>query len=639
MPVTAPEPTRPARRALPSNSSDAELVAQAQAGDAAAYEAIFRRYQQPLLSYCRHMLGGRDEAEDALQQAFIRAHRALTAGHPPRELRPWLYAIARNCCLTAVSARRPTATLDGDEPALDGLSDEVGRREELRELVSDLGRLPEEQRSALLLAELEDLTHVEIAEIVGCPVTKVKALVYQARVALLADRSARDASCRDIREELALARGGALRRGPLRRHLRMCAGCREFQLAVGDQRRSLAIVLPVVGSAGLAAKVLAPVSAIHAGLAGGAVIGGPAAGTSLGAGATASLTGTTGTAALTGATATTGAAGTVAAATGTGPTLAGAAAASASTVATAASTSTLATAGAAASTSTLATAGAAASASTLATAGTAAATAATGGAAVTTGSVVGGGILAKLAIGGAVATLASAGALAVHQRHHRAARMAAPARLASVKVHKRAPGGWPASAATGKTAIRHRRRRSSAGAGAAVPRLVEHAAAVSRRRELARPPGSIGASGPPTRRVKLLGQGPGSARGGGGAPSPRGAKLGPGARSRRTTGPAAPTQRIVPAGAAPRPRHRAPRQAAGRRRRPGPAATTNRKRSAATGTRPSGPGTSGVGNTAGTRLTGRPAVRPKPGAGRRRRPNPPAGGGLRPTRRRARVPA
>ena len=62
--------------------------------------------------------------------------------------------------------------------------------------------------------------------------------------------------CEDIREQLAVARGGELRRGPLRRHLKLCVGCRDFQLALSAQRQSLAAVLPVLPSAGLAAAIL-----------------------------------------------------------------------------------------------------------------------------------------------------------------------------------------------------------------------------------------------------------------------------------------------------------------------------------------------------------------------------------------------
>jgi RNA polymerase sigma factor (sigma-70 family) len=263
MPTAALASKTPAGPRAHPPGEDAALVRRMRAGDERAFEAIFKRHHAPLLSYCRHMLGNQDEAEDALQQAFIRAHKALLGPSPPRELRPWLYAITRNRCLSAIAARRPTTVLDDRTPSLAGLSEEVHEREDLRELVADMGRLPEDQRSALLLAELDDLSHQAIATVVGCPVSKVKALVYQARATLIAEREAREASCRDIREQLSVARGGELRRGPLRRHLSLCAGCRDFQHAVATQRQSLAAVLPVLPSAALAARILGH-GAIHA---------------------------------------------------------------------------------------------------------------------------------------------------------------------------------------------------------------------------------------------------------------------------------------------------------------------------------------------------------------------------------------
>jgi RNA polymerase sigma factor (sigma-70 family) len=272
------------------STSDAVLVRRMRHGDEGAFETIFQRHQAPLLSYCRHTLGNQDEAEDALQQAFIKAHQALLHGTAPRELRPWLYTIARNCCLSAITARRGwlgIESLDDHTPALAGLSDQVHQREDLRELVAGIGRLPEDQRSALLLAELDDLSHQAIATIVGCEVSKVKALIYQARSALIADRDALGTPCQDIREQLSVARGGELRRGPLRRHLKLCVGCRDFQLAVGAQRQSLGAVLPVLPSAGLAAAILGH-GAAHA--VGAASIGGAGAG-GAGVGATAAGTG------------------------------------------------------------------------------------------------------------------------------------------------------------------------------------------------------------------------------------------------------------------------------------------------------------------------------------------------------------
>ena len=394
------------RRSIAADATDdTVLVERLRAGDDRAFEAIFKRHHVPLLSYCRHMLGDQDEAEDALQQAFIKAHRALLGGTAPRQPRPWLYAIARNCCLSAIAARRPTTSLEDHTPALAGLSDEVRQREDLRELLAGIGRLPEDQRSALLLAELEDLNHRAIATIVGCPVSKVKALVYQARFALIADRDALGTPCQDIREQLSVARGGELRRGPLRRHLKLCSGCRDFQLALSAQRQSLAAVLPVLPSAGLAAAILGH-GAAHA----------AAAATSVGG-------------------------------TGAGLAPAGGAAGTASAGVTA--------------TATTATGGTGIAAT--GTAATAAVGAGAGGG-TSVGALVGGGLLTKLAVGGTVLALAATGAVAAHNRSahgaipHRATRLLVDLRSAvsysaaghrSVAAYTASSSGPPSSLGVG----------------------------------------------------------------------------------------------------------------------------------------------------------------------------------------------
>jgi RNA polymerase sigma factor (sigma-70 family) len=249
---------------------DERLAALVQRGDGAAFEALYDRHHAPLLAFCRHMAGNREDGEDALQQTFLRAHRALTAGRVPDKVRPWLFAIARNRCRTLLAARRDAAVpVDELEPALDGLADDVGRRADLRELVADLARLPEEQRGALVLFELGDLSHREIATVIGCPPDKVKALVFQARTALIAEREAREVPCTTIREQLETARAGVLRRAPLRRHLRQCAPCTAYRVAVVQQRAGLAILLPVAPTAGLKIAVLAGTGGGAAAAAGG----------------------------------------------------------------------------------------------------------------------------------------------------------------------------------------------------------------------------------------------------------------------------------------------------------------------------------------------------------------------------------
>ncbi len=256
-------------------ASDDRLVALVRAGNQAAFETLYDRHHRPLLSFCRHMLADRGESEDAVQHTFIAAYNDLAGSDKEIQLRAWLYAIARNRCLTMLRARREQPTGEELEVATEGLADEVERRSDLQQLLGDMRELPEEQRAALVLAEIGALSHDEIAEVVGVPKAKVKALVFQARSSLIASRDARDMSCQTVREELSTARGGVLRRGPLRRHLAGCDGCREFAGHVKHQRAALAIVLPVIPTLGLKQGALSTV--IGAGAAGGGGAAGVAA--------------------------------------------------------------------------------------------------------------------------------------------------------------------------------------------------------------------------------------------------------------------------------------------------------------------------------------------------------------------------
>ena len=250
--------------------SDERLAVEARRGNDSAFEALYDRHHRGLLTFCRHVLRSQDDAEDALQQTFASAFGALERTDQSIQLKPWLYTIARNRCVSMLRARREHPVEEvGLSSSTAGPSEKVERRAELRELLSDLDQLPERQRAALVLSEIGALTHPEVAQVLNCEIKQVKALVFQARSALIEDRRAREIPCVEIREQLATATAGELLRRHLRRHLRQCEDCGQFREDVRDQRRLLALALPVAPSLGLKESALAA-----AGLAGGKAAGG-----------------------------------------------------------------------------------------------------------------------------------------------------------------------------------------------------------------------------------------------------------------------------------------------------------------------------------------------------------------------------
>jgi RNA polymerase sigma factor (sigma-70 family) len=240
--------SRASLRYWPRPASDDRLVALVRQGDAPAFETLYDRHSRELLSFCRYILGSQSDAEDAVQTTFASAYRALLADKRRIDLRPWLFAIARNSCLSIIRQRRPICGVDErwadnrDPVAL------LEQREDLDQLLSTLLELPERQRAALVLAELHGLTQSEIGSLLGVRADQVKSYIYQARSSLISERAARGTDCREIREELATARGSSLLRNHLRRHVRSCPGCRAYADALSRQRRHFGILIPVASS-------------------------------------------------------------------------------------------------------------------------------------------------------------------------------------------------------------------------------------------------------------------------------------------------------------------------------------------------------------------------------------------------------
>ena len=276
--------------------SDEQLVSLLRSGSPEAFRAIYERYGQRLFSYVRQMLGpgSRQDAEDVLQDVFARTYTTLRTDNREVNLRPWLYRVARNRCIDHLRRPRPATTelLETSGKALQDPFDEIERREDLQRLVADIERLPEQQKSALLLREINGLSYRELAEALDVSVPAVKSLLVRARVELVETAEARETACFSVRDELALAVDRRVRPSPrARRHLRDCAGCRDYQAGVRGMRRSLAALSPVAVAGPLAVIVKAAgfggssggagatVGSAGGGAAGGFAGGGLAAGT------------------------------------------------------------------------------------------------------------------------------------------------------------------------------------------------------------------------------------------------------------------------------------------------------------------------------------------------------------------------
>jgi RNA polymerase sigma factor (sigma-70 family) len=228
--------------------SDDQLVALFRDGNEAAFGVIHDRYRQRLFAYTRQMLAGsRQDAEDALQDVFLRAYGALRADDRPVTLRAWLYRVAHNRCIDQLRrvAPAPADVLDVSRTPLHDPLVEAERREDLRRLVDDVRRLPEQQRSALLMRELEGLSYAELGGALGVTVPAVKSLLVRARIGLAEAVEARDAACGEVRADLAAAHGRGVRSSGLaRRHMRDCPGCREYRHQLRLARRSFAALSP-----------------------------------------------------------------------------------------------------------------------------------------------------------------------------------------------------------------------------------------------------------------------------------------------------------------------------------------------------------------------------------------------------------
>src|SRR5437763_1134387 len=176
-----------ARSPLLRLQSDERLVALVRRGNATAFEVLVSRYESRLLAFCRHLLGSREDAEDVLQEVFAAAFNALLADDRTINVRPWLYRIARNRSLNHLRRVQAVGVDSMDIHFSENgttTADKVQQREQFRLLVGDIQGLPETQRTALILREMEALSYEQISEAMETTVPGVKSLLVRARISL-----------------------------------------------------------------------------------------------------------------------------------------------------------------------------------------------------------------------------------------------------------------------------------------------------------------------------------------------------------------------------------------------------------------------------------------------------------------------
>jgi RNA polymerase sigma-70 factor (ECF subfamily) len=183
VPATFVAPSAP-RTASASGSRDdeREAIAASQRGDREAFDLLVERHQRAVYSLCYRYLGNHEDANDVAQEVFLKAWRAIGRFRGDSAFSTWLFRIGVNACLNFRAARRPP----GDEPdesladASPSAAETLVERERRREVRDAIGRLPEKQRATLILKVYHDLSHEEVAKVLGSTVGTVKANLFHA---------------------------------------------------------------------------------------------------------------------------------------------------------------------------------------------------------------------------------------------------------------------------------------------------------------------------------------------------------------------------------------------------------------------------------------------------------------------------
>jgi RNA polymerase sigma-70 factor, ECF subfamily len=173
---------RPSERAALTPEEEREAVAASQRGEREAFDVLVERYQRQVYRLCYRFVNNHEDANDLAQDVFLKAYKSIGGFRGDSSFSTWLYRIAVNTCLNLRSARRPeTAELpEGLADGAPSASERLERNDEAARVRAAVRRLPEKQRATLILKIYHDLTHEEVAAVLGSTVGTVKANLFHA---------------------------------------------------------------------------------------------------------------------------------------------------------------------------------------------------------------------------------------------------------------------------------------------------------------------------------------------------------------------------------------------------------------------------------------------------------------------------
>ena len=167
-----------------SELDDASLVAACLAGTPGAFDVIVERHRRSVYQLCHRYVGNHEDASDLAQDVFLRAYRGLKKFRGQSSLATWLYRIAVNACLNRVGAKTPQTEPIGEQQFVDmraeAVPDKMLKDERGARVRAAILQLPPKQRSTLILRVYHEMSHQEIADVLGSSVGAVKANFFHA---------------------------------------------------------------------------------------------------------------------------------------------------------------------------------------------------------------------------------------------------------------------------------------------------------------------------------------------------------------------------------------------------------------------------------------------------------------------------